>query len=77
MATHPPDYIPLVASRLGIHLRYANRRVAVLVEHGFVRPVTNESIYTITDHGRSAIAETDQDHKAQSMSADGQLPADD
>jgi predicted ArsR family transcriptional regulator len=77
MATHPPDYIPLVASRLGIHLRYANQRVTVLVERGLIRPVTNESIYTITDPGRSAIDKTDQERKAHSMRVDDRLPADD
>lgn len=53
---HPPDYVPLVSNRLGIHLGYAERRVETLVEHGLLEPVTNESIYTITDAGRRALA---------------------
>jgi hypothetical protein len=53
---HPPEYIPLVANRLGVHLGYAERRFGTLVDGGLVRPVTNESIYTITDQGRAALA---------------------
>lgn len=52
---HPPDYVPLVANRLGVHLGYAENRFALLVDHGMVAPVTNESIYTITDRGRAAL----------------------
>jgi DNA-binding MarR family transcriptional regulator len=53
--THPPDYVPLAANRLGLHLGYAERRVAVLVEHGLLESVTNESIYTVTEAGRQAL----------------------
>ncbi|MFC7226219.1 hypothetical protein N0B31_02300 [Salinirubellus salinus] len=52
---HPPEYIPLVANRLGVHLGYAERRFETLVDGGLVRPVTNESIYTITEQGRAAL----------------------
>ena len=31
-----PDYLPLVANRLGMHLGYVERRCSVLVEHGLV-----------------------------------------
>lgn len=57
---NPPDYVPLMASRLNVHLEYAERRVALLVEHGLVRPVTNERIYTITDRGRRALAASEE-----------------
>lgn len=53
---HPPEYVPLVANRLGVHLGYAERRFALLVDEGMVAPVTNESIYTITDRGRAVLA---------------------
>lgn len=58
---HPPEYVPLVANRLGIHLGYAEGRFEALVEAELVRPVTNESIYTITDRGRAVLdPETDE-----------------
>jgi DNA-binding MarR family transcriptional regulator len=56
---HPPDYVPLAANRLGMHLGYAERRVSVLCEHGLLESVTNESIYTVTEAGRRAL-ETDE-----------------
>lgn len=53
---HPPDYIPLIANRLGVHLGYAERRCERLVEFGLIEPVTNESIYGLTDRGRRYLA---------------------
>ena len=52
---HPPEYVPLVANRLGVHLGYAERRFATLIEQEMVTAVTNESIYTITDRGRAVL----------------------
>jgi hypothetical protein len=52
---NPPEYVPLVANRLGIHLRYAERRVAVLVEQGLLEAVSHEVIYTITEDGEQAL----------------------
>jgi len=52
---NPPDYVPLMANRLNVHLEYAERRVALLVEHDLLRPVTNERIYTVTDRGRRVL----------------------
>jgi predicted transcriptional regulator len=52
---HPPDYVPLMANRLNVHLEYAEGRVATLVDHGYLRPVTNERIYTLTDRGRRVL----------------------
>jgi predicted transcriptional regulator len=57
---HPPEYVPLVANRLGVHLGYAEDRFALLVEEGMVRPVTNESIYTITEDGRRLLADDER-----------------
>lgn len=54
--TNPPDYVPLMANRLNVHLEYAERRVALLVEHGLLRPVTNERIYTVTERGQQVLA---------------------
>lgn len=54
-----PDYVPLVANRLNIHLDYAERRVEVLVEHGLLEPVTDERIYTVTERGRRVLAAVD------------------
>lgn len=53
---HPPDYVPLVANRLGIHLSYAERRVEVLVERGLLEAVTEESIYRLTERGERFLA---------------------
>lgn len=55
---HPPEYVPLVANRLGVHLGYAERRFAVLVDHGLVQPVTNEVIYGLTERGERVLSET-------------------
>lgn len=53
---HPPDYIPLIANRLGLHLEYAERRCEVLIEYGLIEPVTNERIYGLTDRGERYLA---------------------
>lgn len=53
---NPPEYVPLVANRLGIHVRYAERRVEFLVEQELLRAVSHEVVYTITDEGEQALA---------------------
>ena len=58
---NPPDYVPLMASGLNVHLGYAERRVALLVDHDLLRPVTNERIYTITDGGRRVLKTVDEE----------------
>jgi DNA-binding MarR family transcriptional regulator len=62
LAEHPPEYVPLMATRLGLPLGHANDRTASLVERGLVEPVTNECIYRLTPAGerrlREATAET-------------------
>lgn len=57
---NPPDYVPLMANRLNVHLDYAEQRVALLVDHDLLRPVTNERIYTITDGGRRVLETVDE-----------------
>lgn len=54
---NPPDYIPLVANRLGMHLGYVEGRIETLVELGFVRPVSEEVIYGVTDRGERYLTE--------------------
>jgi predicted transcriptional regulator len=77
---HPPEYVPLVANRLGVHLGYAEDRFALLVEEGMVRPVTNESIYTITDEGRRLLVgdeETEQEREHEQEREESPALADD
>lgn len=57
LCDHPPDYVPLIANRLGMHLGYVERRVETLVEHGLVEPISGESIYAVTDQGEQYLAE--------------------
>lgn len=52
-----PEYVPLVANRLGMHLGYVERRVETLVERGLVEPVTGEVVYAVTDQGERFLAE--------------------
>lgn len=51
-----PDYLPLVANRLGMHLGYVERRCEVLVERGLVEPVTGEVVYRTTELGEQFLA---------------------
>jgi DNA-binding Lrp family transcriptional regulator len=57
LSEHPPDYVPIVANRLGMHLRYVERRVDILVDRGLLRPVTGEVIYTATEKGERWLAD--------------------
>lgn len=50
-AEHPPEYVPLVANRLGMHLGYVEGRVERLVREGFLVAITGEVVYAITDEG--------------------------
>mgnify|MGYP000740104860 CR=1 FL=1 len=54
---NPPEYVPLIATRLGLPLGHANERMASLVEREYVTPVTNECIYTLTDAGAERLAD--------------------
>ncbi|WP_458209243.1 winged helix-turn-helix domain-containing protein [Haladaptatus sp. NG-SE-30] len=50
-----PEYIPLLANRIGTHLPYVERRCELLTEHEFIRPVTGEVVYRLTDHGEALL----------------------
>jgi DNA-binding MarR family transcriptional regulator len=54
---NPPDYVPLIANRLGMHLGYVEKRVETLVKHGLVEPVTGEEIYAVTSRGEEYLAD--------------------
>lgn len=57
LSEHPPDYVPLIANRLGMHLGYVEGRVETLVEQEMVEPVSGESIYAVTDRGERFLSE--------------------
>lgn len=63
---NPPDYVPLIANRLGMHLGYVERRVDALVDHGLVEPVSGESIYATTDRGERYVSD-----ESMAAAADG------
>jgi DNA-binding IclR family transcriptional regulator len=54
---NPPEYVPLIATRLGLPLGHANERMEALVEQEYVTPVTNECVYTLTDAGAERLAD--------------------
>lgn len=54
---NPPEYVPLIATRLGLPLGHANERMESLVERGYATPVTNECVYTLTDAGAERLAD--------------------
>lgn len=54
---NPPEYVPLIATRLGLPLGHANERMEALVEQGYATPVTNECVYTLTDAGAERLAD--------------------
>lgn len=51
-----PDYLALVANRLGMHVDYVERRCDVLVEHGLVEPISGEVVYRTTELGEQFLA---------------------
>lgn len=58
LAENPPEYVPLISNRLGMHLDYVERRVETLVEYGLVEAVSGEVIYTTTEEGERYLAES-------------------
>ena len=48
------DYPALIASRLGIHTPYVERRCGVMADRGLLEPVSEEVVYRITDAGGTA-----------------------
>lgn len=55
-AANEPDYVPLAANRLGMHLEYVERRVDRLVEAGLLEAVTGEVVYATTAAGEAYLA---------------------
>lgn len=55
MAEHEPEYVPLVANRLGLPLGYAERRCERLIEAGLLEPVTNEVVYRPTEEAQQIL----------------------
>jgi DNA-binding MarR family transcriptional regulator len=51
LGENPPDYAALIATRLGMDLRYVERRLDALADRGLVEPVTGEAVYTTTERG--------------------------
>ncbi|MFH5800662.1 hypothetical protein [Haladaptatus sp. CMAA 1911] len=52
-----PEYLPIVANRMGLHLSYAERRCDLLRENGLIAPVTGEAIYQLTSDGETVLAD--------------------
>jgi DNA-binding IclR family transcriptional regulator len=70
LAENPPEYVPLMATRLGLPLGHANERTASLVDRGLVEPVTNECIYRLTAAGEQRLQEATADAETASEVAD-------
>lgn len=51
-----PEYVPIVANRLGMHLDYVDGRCRRLVECGLMEQVTGEAVYCLTDRGEEYLA---------------------
>jgi|GEM_PF-1238690 len=51
-----PTYVPLVASRLGLDLDYAEQRCSKLAAEDLIEPVSHEVIYRITDRGQRQLS---------------------
>lgn len=48
-----PDYIPLIANRLGMHVTYVETHCDTLRDYGLLEPVTDEVVYAVTDRGEA------------------------
>jgi predicted transcriptional regulator len=46
-----PDYIPLIANRLGMHLPHVETRCDQLIDAGLLTKVTGEAVYCLTTEG--------------------------
>jgi len=51
-----PDYVPLAANRLGMHLDYVDGRCQHLVKYGLLEQVTGEAVYRLTDRGEEYLS---------------------
>ncbi|WP_458188450.1 hypothetical protein [Haladaptatus sp. NG-WS-4] len=50
-----PEYIPLLANRLGLHLAYVERRCELLTDHKFMTAMTGEAVYQLTSDGETLL----------------------
>lgn len=55
-----PESTPLLAARIGMHLKYARRRCEELEAHGLVRS-RDERFYELTEQGTRYLDGTDTD----------------
>ncbi|MES3517565.1 MAG: DUF2250 domain-containing protein [Natronomonas sp.] len=60
LADSPPDYAPLIATRLGLHLGYVEDRLDAMCRQGLVEAISEEVVYTTTDRGRAVVAADDE-----------------
>lgn len=51
LAEEGADYVPLVASSLGLYLDYAERRCDRLEAEDCIEPVSREVVYRVTERG--------------------------
>lgn len=51
LADRRADYPALIASRIGVHVPYVERRCEALADGGLLEAVTEEVVYRITDAG--------------------------
>jgi len=61
-----PDYAPLIASRLGVHLKYVERRCETLEENGLIEPISGEVVYRITALGVRYLDAVESSDRAES-----------
>jgi predicted ArsR family transcriptional regulator len=51
-----PDYVPVIATRLGLPSKYAGRRAGILADNGLIEPVDGGAIYRLTERGERRLA---------------------
>lgn len=54
---HGPDYIPLIANRRGIHRKTVRRRCEQLADDSYLKKVTEEAVFRITEDGEAELAD--------------------
>ena len=50
------DYVPLVASRCGLHVSFAERRCRLLADNGYLERATSEVTFRMTRRGEQFLA---------------------
>ncbi|WP_227356658.1 hypothetical protein [Haladaptatus salinisoli] len=51
-----PEYIPILANRMGMHLPYVERRCELLADGELITAVTGEVVYRLTSDGEALLA---------------------